>query len=270
LLLLTQIFLSPLSSIIHTDASKVQLGAVISQETPQVHLIAYYSQKLTDPQTLYSIIELELLSIVETLKEFHTILYGHSIVVYTDHKNLTFGNFKSDRVKRWRLIVESYGPEIHYIKGKHNVFADALSQLPIKPSVSASKNVHSSFAIDPDDFPLAYPIISHSQQDDRRLQEELIQHPNHYEVRVLQEHPIVFFHRSIVVTPELRDPLLQWYHTQLLHPGKDRLLNLLKQHFTWKNMMRVFVKSIKDRRKITVFYLRFSMINIHGMQSVLI
>ena len=36
--------------IIHTDASKYQLGAVISQETPQVHLIAFYSHKLTDHQ----------------------------------------------------------------------------------------------------------------------------------------------------------------------------------------------------------------------------
>lgn len=160
--------------IIHTDASKFQLGPVISQETPQVRLIAFYSRKLTDPQTRYSIIELELLSIVETLKEFHTILYGHSIVVYTDHKNLTFDNFNTDRVKRWRLIVESYGPEIRYtIKGEHNVFADALSRLPIKPSVSAPENVHFLFAIDPDDFPLAYPIISRSQQDDRQeLQED--------------------------------------------------------------------------------------------------
>jgi hypothetical protein len=113
--------------IIHTDASKYQLGAVISQETPQVRLIAFYSQKLTDAQTRYSIIELELLFIVETLKEFHTILYGHSIVVYTDHKNLTFDNFNTNQVKRWRLIVELYRPEIRYIKGGRNVFANALS-----------------------------------------------------------------------------------------------------------------------------------------------
>jgi transposase InsO family protein len=224
--------------IIHTDASKYQLGSVISQEKKhQVRPIAFYSRKLTDAQTRYSIIELELLSIVETLKEFHTILYGHPIIVYTDHKNLTFDNFTTDRVKRWRLIVEFYGPEIRYIKGEHNVIADALSRLPIKPS-KPSESLLDLFAIDPDDFPLAYPIISRSQQDDQPLQQLIHQHPNLYETRVLQEHPIVFYHGKIVVTPELRDPLLQWYHTQLQHPGEDRLFHSIQQHFTWKNITR--------------------------------
>ena len=52
---------------IHTDASKTQLGAVISQNnTP----IAFYSRKLNPAQTRYTTTERELLSIVETLKEF--------------------------------------------------------------------------------------------------------------------------------------------------------------------------------------------------------
>ena len=83
---------------IHTDASKVQLGAVISQDTKP---IAFYSRKLTDTQTRYTTTERELLSIVETLKEFRNILLGQQIVVHTDHKNLTFATFNSDRVMRW-------------------------------------------------------------------------------------------------------------------------------------------------------------------------
>jgi RNase H-like domain found in reverse transcriptase len=52
---------------IHTDARKVQLGACISQEGKPV---AFYSRKLNPAQTRYTTKERELLSIVETLKEF--------------------------------------------------------------------------------------------------------------------------------------------------------------------------------------------------------
>jgi hypothetical protein len=37
--------------------------------------------------------------------------------------------FNSDRVYRWRLLLEEYGPEIVYIKGIHNTVADALLHL---------------------------------------------------------------------------------------------------------------------------------------------
>jgi hypothetical protein len=70
---------------IHTDASHYQLGGVISQDGKP---IAFYSRKLNDAQTRYTTTERELLSIVETLKEYCNILLGHKIEVLTDHKNL--------------------------------------------------------------------------------------------------------------------------------------------------------------------------------------
>ena len=100
---------------IHTDASKTQLGAVISQEGRP---IAFYSRKLTPAQTRYTTTERELLSIVETLKEFRTILLGQQIIVHTDHENLTYKKFNSDRVMRWRLFIEEYSPDLKYVKGE--------------------------------------------------------------------------------------------------------------------------------------------------------
>jgi len=121
---------------IYTDASSRQLGAVITQkERP----IAFFSRKLSTAQQKYSVTELELLSIVETLKEFRGMLWGQRIKVYTDHQNLERNalGLTSNRVYRWRLFLEEYGPEIVYIKGIHNTVADAISRLEYNPAVNS-------------------------------------------------------------------------------------------------------------------------------------
>jgi hypothetical protein len=58
---------------IYTDASATQLGAVIAQDNRP---IAFFSRKLSKTQQKYSVTEIELLAIVETLKEFKGMLWG--------------------------------------------------------------------------------------------------------------------------------------------------------------------------------------------------
>ena len=108
---------------IHTDASLHQIGAVIVQDnTP----IAFYTRKLRNGQHNFTTTERELLAIVETLKEFRTILLGQKLKIFTDHKNLTFTQFNTERVMRWRMVLEEYNPELIYLKGEDNVVADTL------------------------------------------------------------------------------------------------------------------------------------------------
>ncbi len=83
--------------------------------------IAFFSRKLFKTQQKYSVTKIELLAIVETLKEFKGMLWGKDIKLYTDHKNLTRDalGLTSDRVYPWRLLLEEYAPKIIYVKGIH-------------------------------------------------------------------------------------------------------------------------------------------------------
>jgi hypothetical protein len=150
---------------IHTDASHYQLGAVISQDNRP---IAFYSDKLQLAQVRYTTTERELLSIIETLKEFQNILLGQQIVVHTAHKN-----FNTERVMRWRLIIEEFGPTMEYIKGPKNIVADTLSCLEMTSNVE-SLDMADCYGLDSDDlpddtFPISYTLIDCKQKKDKTL-----------------------------------------------------------------------------------------------------
>ena len=70
---------------IHTNDSALKLVAVIIHK---VKPIAFYIRKLNFDQQGYIVTERELINIVETLKEFRTILLGHKLRIYTVYKNI--------------------------------------------------------------------------------------------------------------------------------------------------------------------------------------
>ena len=66
-----------------------------------------------------------------TPKEFKRMLLGGKLVVYTDHKNLTFRTLLTQRVlTRWRLYMDDFDFELKSLQGEKNVLADCFSRLP--------------------------------------------------------------------------------------------------------------------------------------------
>ncbi len=73
--------------------------------------------------------EKEMLSIVDTLKEFWGMPLGANIHVFMGHKNLMFNTLKTQHVLRWYTKIEEFSPMLHYIKGPRNIQANNLSRL---------------------------------------------------------------------------------------------------------------------------------------------
>ena len=231
---------------IRTDASKRQLGAWISQDGKP---IAFYSRKLNPAQTRYTTTERELLSIVETLKEFRSILLGQQIIVHTDHENLTHKNFNCDRVMRWRLFIEEYSPDLRYIKGEHNVVADALSRLErLDQTFDDSTEMYYSVMYDCfptenesyDVHPVSYYKLDQAQQRDASIK-KILKHPSSkYDIKDFhgggKTRSLVCYNDKIVVPTKLQKHVIDWYHTVLCHPGINRTEESISQHLYWPKM----------------------------------
>jgi len=52
--------------------------------------------------------------------------------------------------------------------------------------------------------------------------------------------------QKIVVPKSLQQQLTLWYHTQLIHPGVERLYNTLKQHYVWPRMKETIAITLRS------------------------
>ena len=203
--------------------------------------IAFYSRKLNPAQTRYTTTERELLSIVETLKEYRNILLGQEIEVFTDHKNLVYKTFNTERVMRWRLIIEEYGPTLTYIKGVNNVVADALSRMRLAEADFSAEAFAVAMAVDetPSEFPLSYRKLAKEQAQDKVLQGRLSnpKEKDKYQIKTFTHsdasYDLITRDDKIVIPKQMERTVTEWYHEHLLHPGEKRLELTLRQHFTF-------------------------------------
>ena len=230
--------------VVYTDASDYQLGGVVTQEGKPV---AFFSRKLNSAQKKYTTTDKELLSIVETLKEFKKMLYGQNLTVMTDHKNLTHPTTEhsSDRVLRQRLMIEEYGANIVYLRGENNVVADALSRLPYESELPIEQVQHECMMINAEDEQLTPPFEFRRIDEEQRKCPELKELKKAVEKRVKQQivssdHTLWMIKSArgppnedykIYVPVSLREDLMQWYHENLNHPGLSRMKMTIGQHF---------------------------------------
>jgi hypothetical protein len=93
--------------------------------------IVYASRQLRRHEEHYPTHDLELLTVVHTLKVWRHYLLGNLVHIYTDHKSLKYLFTQHDlnmRQQRWLERIKDYELEVYYHPSKANVVVDTLSR----------------------------------------------------------------------------------------------------------------------------------------------
>jgi hypothetical protein len=125
-----------------TDASKVGVGGVLYQVSgEQVRYIVFVSMAFNETQQNWSVIEQEGFAVYFCIIQCEKYIGTMHFTLQTDHNNLRWME-KSivPKMIRWRLRLQEFNFDIEYIKGKHNIIADALSRLPSIAAVAMVDN----------------------------------------------------------------------------------------------------------------------------------
>ncbi|GJT92996.1 retrotransposon protein, putative, ty3-gypsy subclass [Tanacetum coccineum] len=114
--------------VVYCDASHKGLGVVLMQRET---VISYASCQLKIHEKNYTTYDLELGSVVFSLKHWRHYLYGTKCTVFMNHKSLQHIINQKElnmRQRRWLELLSDYDCEIRYHPGKENVVADTLSR----------------------------------------------------------------------------------------------------------------------------------------------
>lgn len=121
--------------ILTTDASKVGLGAVLSQSPTGSEdgerVVSYNSRTLRGAELNYATVHLEALAVIWGISKYKHFLRGRKFMLRTDNAALTYilaPSKPSPKLSRWAAALLEYDYDIIHQPGKQNP-ADSLSRL---------------------------------------------------------------------------------------------------------------------------------------------
>lgn len=227
---------------IHTDASDVGLGAVLTQTCDnQEKVIAYASRTLSPAEKNYSTSEKECLAVVWAVEKWRHYLEGMPFDVFTDHSALAWAfncPKTSSRLTRWTLRLQQFDFRVHHRKGCVNLVPDALSRAGDSSVPNPCLSITSTTA---SELPISLDEIQKAQQDDKALL-QLTSTPSRC---VAKDQAITFekiqgiWYRKVplkgegnkyqlVVPEELTQNFLHYFHDNPLAGHLGQLKTLLK------------------------------------------
>ena len=128
------------------DASRVGIGAVLYQPTPEQEMVGdtsvtsenivmITSRALNKYEQNYVVYKLEALAIINALREFHQFLFARHFTLHTDHRALTYvldNGGMHPTLGNWMNTLLEYDFDIVHVPGIENALPDHLSRLYTK------------------------------------------------------------------------------------------------------------------------------------------
>ena len=257
---------------LETDASALNgLGFALWQlQDDQWRLLQCGSRFLSDAESRYAIIELELLAVVWAVRKCSLFLSGAAFELCTDHRPLvpilnsySLDQIENPRLQRLVLKLRPYQLSATWRKGTDNAFADALSRNPVSlpipdeefgedpasyaPAVRACIREDTEGLIAnlrhhelltaaraDDDYQILIHSIRHGFPAVRRdANPAIIPYLTFYQ-HLSVDNGLVLKGQRIVVPHSLRARVLQDLHAS--HQGLTRTLHRARQVVYWPNM----------------------------------
>ena len=246
--------------IIQSDASLKGLAAVLLQrkEDGTQNIIATASRGLRNAEYRYFSSELEIAAVHFALLKFRQYIFQKKIILQTDHLSLAFIHkcrLTSSRLSRWIHEIASYDIAIEHIKGKMNIFADAISRNPLGGQHEAENPTNANEILlgrlnkqELKEINAIFKNMSKYQREDPELI-ELINKAN--EIGNLNNDKYGL-HEEILyklcgkenptwktwIPKALQEKIILAYHHELGHTGSEKVGLMIEQHFYCKHLQR--------------------------------
>ena len=219
-----------------SDSSNYASGSALYQMIDgKPHPVGFYSKKLSEVQRTYSTYDRELLAAYLSVIHFKSIIDGHPVTLFVDHKPIVSAFYsknisKSEKQQRQLSYISEYISSMQYVCGRNNVVADCLSR-PIN-------------AIQVDAFDLAG--IAEGQANDTEIdnfKDNLIEFTLPSNVKILCNTSTMC--PRPFVPGNLRNSVIESLH-KLAHPGVKATTKIVKQRYFWPNMDHDIKEFVRD------------------------
>jgi hypothetical protein len=95
-------------------------------------------------------------------------------------------------------------------------------------------------------FPLSTDLLRHYQNTDKDLQARLKTNPKQFTLKTIEDNELIHERGKILVPAALKDRVLDWYHTVLVHPGETRMEASIRSIYTWKGLRNDVIRTCKN------------------------